>query len=155
MTLSRPTLIILAGLGSAAMMLGALGFQYIGEMAPCKLCYWQRYPHIAAIVIALIALVIPGRLWPLLGALAALTTAGIGIYHTGVERKIWEGPASCSSASMEGLSVEALLDQIRNTPVVRCDEVAWEMLGLSMPSWNALASIILALIWLWAARSRV
>lgn len=155
MTLSRPTFIILAGLGSAAMMLGALGFQYIGEMPPCKLCYWQRYPHIAAIVIALIALAIPGRLWPLLGALAALTTAGIGIYHTGVERKFWEGPASCSSASMEGLGVDALLDQIRNTPVVRCDEVAWEMLGLSMPSWNALASLALALVWLAAARSRV
>ena len=112
MTLTRTHLILLAAGGSAALMLGALAFQHIGGMAPCKLCIWQRYPHVIAIVIGAIALAASGRLLPLLGALAALTTAGIGAYHTGVERKWWEGPSSCSSTGTDGLSADDLFDQI-------------------------------------------
>ncbi|WP_298675008.1 disulfide bond formation protein B [uncultured Lentibacter sp.] len=154
MTLSRTHLILLAGLGSGLLMAGALGFQYLGDMPPCKLCYWQRYPHIAALVIALVGLRASGRVWPLLGAGAALTTAAIGLYHTGVERKLWQGPSSCSSGEISGLSGAELLAQILSAPIVRCDEAPWELLGLSMASWNAVASIVLALVWLAAARRR-
>lgn len=144
-------LITLAAGGSAALLLGALGFQYIGEMAPCKLCYWQRYPHAAAVGIGVLALIIPGALLPYLGALAALATAGIGAYHTGVERGWWEGPSTCTSGPIGGLSPDQLLDQIMAAPLVRCDEVPWEMLSLSMASWNAIASLGLALLWVAAA----
>ena len=47
---------IAAALGSAALMLGALAFQHIGGMAPCKLCIWQRYPHMVAIALGALAL---------------------------------------------------------------------------------------------------
>jgi len=157
MMFTRPNLIFLAAGGSAAMMIGALLFQYVGDMAPCKLCYWQRYPHVAAIVIGVLALAIPGRGLPLLGALAALTTAGIAAYHTGVERKWWAGPESCSGggSGLGGLSGSDLLDMSAPAGVVMCDEVPWEMFGLSMASWNGVASLGFALLWLMAARSRV
>ncbi len=144
-------LIVLAAGGSAALLLGALGFQYIGEMAPCKLCYWQRYPHAAAAGIGLLALIIPGAVLPYLGALAALATSGVGAYHTGVERGWWEGPSTCTSGPIGGLSPDQLMDQIMAAPLVRCDEVPWEMLSLSMASWNAIASFGLALLWISAA----
>ena len=151
----RTALIILAMAGSLAMLAGAFAFQYIGGLAPCHLCLLQRWPHAAALAIGLLALAIPGRLLPLAGAAAALTTAGIGIYHTGVERLWWAGPTSCSAGSIAGLDVKDLLDpSIVVAPVVRCDEVAWQMLGLSMASWNVVLSLGLALIWLLAARSR-
>ena len=86
------------------------------------------------------------------GLLAALTTAVVGGYHTGVERGWWEGPSSCSSGSTAGMSPDELMDQIMSAPLVRCDEVAWQMLGLSMASWNMLASLLLALFWLMAMR---
>lgn len=157
MTFSRPTLIFLAASGSAALMIGALLFQYVGEMAPCKLCYWQRYPHVAAIVIGVIALAVPGRGLPLLGALAALITAGIGSYHTGVERGWWPGPESCSGGGngLGALSGGDLLSMDLPTGVVMCDQVPWEMFGLSMASWNVLASLVLVVLWLLAARNRV
>ena len=147
-------LIRLATAGSAALLLGALGFQYIGEMPPCKLCYWQRYPHVAAVIIGVIALILPWRgSWlPVIGGLAALTTAGIGGYHSGVERGWWEGPSSCTSSSIGGLSTDDLLAQIMEAPLVRCDEIPWQMFGLSMASWNMLASLALAIIWFMAAR---
>jgi disulfide bond formation protein DsbB len=151
----RTALIILAMAGSLAMLAGAFAFQYIGGLAPCHLCLLQRWPHAAAVAIGLLALAIPGRLLPLAGAVAALTTAGIGAYHTGVERLWWAGPTSCSAGSIAGLDVKDLLDpSIVVAPVVRCDEVAWQMLGLSMASWNVVLSLGLALIWLLAARSR-
>jgi len=155
MTLHRRTLFLLAAGGSALMMLGALGFQYIGAMPPCDLCYWQRYPHIVAVALGLLAFLLPrAALLPLavLGAIATLTTAAIGFYHTGVERDWWEGPAACTSADVSGLSSDQLFDRIMAAPIVRCDEVPWEMFGLSMASWNTLASLLLAVLWIMAAR---
>ena len=128
-------------------MLGALAFQYIGDMPPCKLCYWQRYPHIAAIVIGCLALLMTTRLLPVLGAVAALITAGIGGYHTGVERTWWEGPSSCTSGSISDLSTDDLMAQIMSAPLVRCDEVPWELFTLSMASWNMIASLMLFALW--------
>ena len=156
--LSRPTLIFLAAGGSAALLIGAYLFQYVGGYPPCALCWWQRYPHFAAVAIGLLAAMVPGRALPLLGALAALATGGIGVYHTGIERGWWPGPESCTGAgtgALGGLSGDALISLDAPTGLVMCDEVVWQMLGLSMASWNALASFGLALIWLMAARSRV
>lgn len=152
--MTRKTLCLIAAGGSAALLLGAFAFQYLGGMPPCKMCIWQRWPHGFAVVMGLLALWIPGRAIPMAGALAALTTAGIGAYHTGVERKWWEGPNSCTSGSVDGISADDLLNQIMNAPLVRCDEVPWEMFTLSMASWNAIVSFGLVFIWLAAVRAK-
>ena len=148
---TRAHLIVLATLGSAAVLAGAFVFQAFGY-APCHLCLLQRWPHAAAILIGVLALVSGWRLLPWLGAAAAMTTAGLGLYHTGVERQWWQGPTTCTSGSIAGVDPKALLDQILAAPIVRCDEVAWQMLGLSMASWNAVASLVLAGIWIAAVR---
>jgi disulfide bond formation protein DsbB len=145
---------VLALIGSAGLLLGALAFQYIGGMAPCALCIWQRWPHVVALAGAG-ALVVPGVLLPLIGAGGAAASGGIGMYHTGVERGWWPGPASCSAGGdLSGLSAEELLAQIMAAPVVRCDAVPWEMLGLSMASWNAVVSFGIAGLWLVSLRLR-
>jgi disulfide bond formation protein DsbB len=147
-------LILLAAGGSAALLLGAFGFQLLGY-APCHLCLLQRWPHAAAILIGGVALVFRGWLWPLLGALAAATTAGLGLYHTGVEQQWWQGPTTCTSGGVGSLTPDQLLAQINAAPLVQCDQIAWQMFGLSMASWNMLLSAALALVWLMAAaRSR-
>ena len=154
--MTRRGLTIIAFGGSLALLLGAFAFQHFGGLAPCKMCLWQRWPHAMAVVIGVGALLAPWGILLLLGALAALTTAGIGVFHTGVERGWWQGPTSCSSGDIGGLSAEELLNQIMEAPLVRCDEVAWAMAGLSMASWNALISAGLALVWLaaWRASAR-
>ena len=151
MTAERRWIILAAG-GSALLMLGALAFQHLGGMPPCKLCIWQRWPHVVAIGIGIVALALPGRGLPVAGALAALATSGIGFYHTGVERGWWEGPASCSSSGVTGLSADELFEKVMSAPLVRCDEVPWELLGLSMASWNAVFAFVLMVFWLNAAR---
>ncbi|MEE2944948.1 MAG: disulfide bond formation protein B [Pseudomonadota bacterium] len=149
MTKSQATLLLT--LASATMILAAWGFQYIGGYPPCKMCYWQRYPHFAAIVIGCLALALKTKIFAWLGALAMLITAGIGIFHSGVERKLWDGPSSCSSSSIDGLSSDELFNQIMSAPLVRCDEIPWEMFGLTMANLNALASLAFAAGWLWVA----
>ncbi len=151
----RSTYMILAAGGSAALLLGAWGFQYLGGLAPCKMCIWQRYPHFAAVVIGALALMLPKlNPLPLIGAFAALITAGIGFFHAGVEQGWWEGPSTCTSGDIGGLSAEELMNQIMAAPLVRCDEIPWEMFGLSMAGWNAALSAVLVLLWLAAWRAK-
>jgi disulfide bond formation protein DsbB len=153
--MTRTQFILIAAGGSAAMLAGAYGFEIIGGMQPCQLCWWQRYAHMAAIVIGVLALLLKGRSLPYLGAVAALAGAGIALFHTGVERAWWEGLASCSGGSIAGVSVADLLNPAAQVAApIRCDQVAWEMAGLSMASWNGLASLALAVIWLFAAAKR-
>jgi disulfide bond formation protein DsbB len=151
--MTRNLMITLAAAGSLALLLGAFGFQYIGGLAPCQLCLWQRWPHAAAVLIGVLALWLGGRVLPVLGALAALTTAAIGVFHVGVEQKWWEGLASCTVNAMEGVSGADLLNtEIVVAAPVRCDAIAWAMMGVSMAGWNVILSVVLALIWLMAAR---
>ncbi|WP_088624952.1 disulfide bond formation protein B [Oceanicola sp. 22II-s10i] len=142
--------------GSALLLLGALAFQFLGGIAPCKMCYWQRYPHVAAVVIGLIALALPSRLLAWLGAAAAAATAVIGVYHAGVEMKLWQGPTSCTgNGSLGGLSGSDLLSTDGPLDIVMCDVVAWSLAGISMAGWNAILSFGLAAIWVMAATRRV
>ncbi|MBV1863929.1 MAG: disulfide bond formation protein B [Rhodobacteraceae bacterium] len=150
--MTRQQLILVATLGSAMMLAGAFGFQIIGEMPPCKLCLWQRWPHGAAVLIGLLAMLLPFRALSYLGALAAATTATIALYHSGVELNWWEGPTSCTSGSVSGISVDDLMKQIMAAPVVRCDEIPWSLGGISMAGWNGIISLGLAVIWLASAR---
>ena len=153
--MTKRTLIMLASSGSAALLLGAWAFQHIGELPPCRMCIWQRYPHGVAVILGVLAFALPGiRPLPLLGALAATTTAGIGFFHAGVEEDWWEGPTTCTSGPIGGLSADELLDQIMSAPVVRCDEIPWEMFGISMAGWNGLLSTAFVLIWIAAWRVR-
>lgn len=149
-------LMLLAAGGSLALLLGAFFFQALGY-APCKLCIWQRWPHGVAIGAGALVLALgPMLLLGVVGLAGALTTAGIGVYHTGIERGYWEGPADCTGAgdSLAGMSGADLLSLDVPVDIVMCDEVAWAFLGLSMASWNALASFGLAAIWFMALRQR-
>ena len=151
--MSQRRLIAIAGLGSLFLLLGAWGFQSVGY-APCKMCIWQRWPHGAAAAFAAVALVMPVVPVLLAGALSALTTAGIGAYHVGVEHGWWPGPASCSGSgdSLAGLSGAELLSTEGAVDIVMCDEVVWSFLGISMAGWNAILSFGLVFAWLAAWR---
>ncbi len=149
--MTRAHFILLAAGGSAVLLGGAFVFQMLGY-APCKMCLWQRWPHAVAILIGIVALkLLPNRLVAWLGAAAAAATASIGLYHTGVERDWWEGPTSCTGGGLGGLDGEDLLS-FDAPGIVMCDEVAWQFLTLSMASWNALFSLVLAALWILAAR---
>lgn len=140
---------LLAGAGSAALLIAALGFQAAGY-APCELCILQRWPHVAAVALAgLIWLTGWVRPLALLGMIAAGVAMGLAIYHTGVELSLWAGPTHCSGAigDLANMSARDLMTRLQNAPVVRCDEVAWRFLGISMAGWNAILSAGLAAVW--------
>jgi disulfide bond formation protein DsbB len=138
--------------GSLALLLGALGFQYLGGLAPCPLCIWQRWPHGIAIALGLLILARPSRGVAFLAGLVVLAGAGIGLYHAGIEQGWWPGPTTCTAPAPGTLPAGELLDQILETPAVLCDQIAWSLWGISMAGWNAILSLGLA--WLWFRASR-
>ncbi|MEP5729602.1 MAG: disulfide bond formation protein B [Sulfitobacter sp.] len=152
--MNRKTLVGIATLGSLVVLLGAFGFQHIGGLLPCKMCLWQRWPHAAAIVIGVVLYLDGPRALAWLGAFATATTGTIGVYHAGVEWRWWPGPTSCSGGgtdlgAMDGSDLLAL-----DTPtgVVMCDEIVWQLFGLSMAGWNAVIAFGLTAVWIMAAR---
>jgi len=120
-----------------ALLGGALGSQYVGRLHPCEMCYWQRWPHGAAILLAAAAFVIPAKSRTLtaLAALAIAISGAIGVYHAGVEIGWWEGVTTCTAGG--ALS----LDQLMKVPLVRCDQIQWSLFGISMAGWNAIISL--------------
>jgi disulfide bond formation protein DsbB len=149
--MSRNTLVLAAAGGSLLLLAGAFLFQALGY-PPCPMCLWQRYPHAAAVLLGVPALLLGGALWPALGALAALTGSGLGLLHAGVEQGWWTVQTACvGGAGLSGLSGAELLST-EAPPLVMCDEIVWSFLGLSMAAWNAALSLALAAVWLAAAR---
>ena len=150
---SKRQILFLCGLASAALLTAAFGFEYLGGLAPCKLCLWQRWPHAGVIVFCLMGTTGVLRSGPafLMIALCAAGTAIIAGYHVGVEQQLWRGPTSCSGA-LTSMSASDLLDSLLATPVVRCDEIAWSFADISMAGWNMLFSSGLAFLALLACR---
>ena len=148
----------LALLVPAALLAGALGSQYYGGLYPCEMCHWQRWPHYAALALALLSFAMRGqpdrgRSFVWLAALAIFTSGAIGVYHAGVEAGIFEGLTTCSAALSGGSSADILAD-IMATPLVRCDQIQWSFLGISMAGWNAILSIGSASVISWLSLRR-
>src|SRR5262245_761996 len=142
---------LIAMLGSGALLGGAYYFQYVMGLSPCEMCYWQRWPHMVAIAAGLLALVTFA--WPrlalifmLIAITALIATAAIGVFHVGVEYHWWTGPQACSGNIPRGLTPEELKRYLFSAKMVRCDEPAWKMWGISMAGWNAIASAALAFV---------
>lgn len=131
----------LAFLLPAALLGGALISQYGFGLYPCEMCMWQRWPHYAAIVFALLALFFRSNAWsrPLVvaAALLILVSGLIGGFHAGVEYGWWEGLTSCATNIPAGGN---MLDSIMNAPLVRCDVAPWSLFGISLAGYNFLLS---------------
>lgn len=143
----------------AALLAGAFGSEIFGGLYPCEMCWWQRYAHFAALALALVSLLMRkapdrGRSFVWLAALAILTSGGIGAYHAGVEIGIFEGFTQCTSTAGAGLSGEELLKAVMAAPLVRCEDIQFSFLGISMAGWNAILSILAALSILWLSLRR-
>ncbi|MDE1938784.1 MAG: disulfide bond formation protein B [Alphaproteobacteria bacterium] len=150
--MSAQNIAALAGAYSLAMILGALGFQYIGGVVPCEMCHWQRWPLDAAILIGfggaiLFASGLIGRKMTVAMAWLALiliaVTGLIGAYQAGVEWKLLPGPASCTG---DRFIATSMTDLSHVAPVVRCDVAAWRLFGISLAGYNAIFSLGVSLL---------
>jgi disulfide bond formation protein DsbB len=148
---------------AAATIAGAWYFQLVLDIRPCPLCLEQRYVYYFAIPFALLTALAAAKPAPrgaLIVALAvlgvaALGNAVLGSYHAGVEWGFWQGPTDCTGPIGDLGSAGTLFDRLDSVKVIRCDEVQWRFLGLSLAGYNALISLLMAAIAGWGiARSR-
>ena len=134
---------------------GALLSQFGFGLHPCEMCYWQRWPHQAAIILALLALLLNRndkamRALTLLAAIAIAISGLIGIFHAGVEYGLWEGLTTCSTTHTGPIS----LDEIMAAPIIRCDVAQWRLFGISLAGFNAIFSLGAAALVLTLLRRR-
>ena len=142
---------------AAATLAGAWFFQLVLDIQPCPLCLEQRYAYYLAVplgvVIAIAAAKDAPRVVVIAGlailALAAFANAGLGAYHSGVEWGFWKGPTECTGPVVNLGSAGNLLDRLDTVKVIRCDEVQWRFLGLSLAGYNVLISLLMAAIAAW------
>lgn len=135
---------VLAAAVPAALLGGAYIGQYAFHLWPCEMCWWQRYAHFAALALALLGLVRPARgQLTRLAAVAILIGGLLGLYHAGVEYGWWQGFTACTSEIQLG---DDPLAAIMNAPMVRCDQVQWSLLGISLAGFNFLISVPAAVL---------
>lgn len=139
-----PALVLLV---SAAVLGTALASQFLGGLRPCHLCIYERWPYVATIVLGAAALFLPGisarRVLLALCGAVFLFGAGLAAYHVAVEQHWVQGPVTCTGGG-PATTIEDLRRQLMATPIVRCDEIAWSWLGISMAGYNFIASVLLA-----------
>jgi disulfide bond formation protein DsbB len=142
---------------AVATLAGAWFFQLVLEILPCPLCLEQRYAYYLAVPLGALVAIAAARGAPrlllLVGliilALAALGNAGLGTYHAGVEWHFFQGPTDCTGPVGNLGSAGNLLERLDTVKVIRCDEVQWRFLGLSLAGYNVLISLLMAAIALW------
>ena len=142
---------------AAATIAGAWFFQLVLDIQPCPLCLEQRYAYYALIPLSALIAIGAMRGGPrgvllvglVLLALAALANAALGTYHAGVEWGFWKGPTDCTGPVGNLGSAGSLLERLDTVKVVRCDEVQWRFLGISLAGYNVLISLSMAAIAAW------
>jgi disulfide bond formation protein DsbB len=158
---SNPALVAALAVGLIAMatLAGAWFFQLVLDIRPCPLCLEQRYAYYLMIPLAVLVAIAAAKDAPrglvvtglMLLALAALANAVLGGYHAGVEWKFWQGPTDCSGPVVDLGKAGSLLERLDTVKVIRCDEVQWRFLGLSLAGYNVLISLAMAAIAIWGA----
>jgi disulfide bond formation protein DsbB len=142
---------------AAATLAGAWFFQLVLEILPCPMCLEQRYAYYFAVPFAALLALAAAKGAPrsvvLAGlailALAALGNAVFGTYHAGVEWGFWKGPTDCTGTGFNPGSAGSLLDNLDKVKIIRCDEVQFRFLGISLAGYNALISLLMAAIAVW------
>jgi disulfide bond formation protein DsbB len=139
-----------------ALLGGAWGAQLIGGLYPCEMCHWQRWPHYAALVPGVLALVVPGRarVFAALAAVLIAVSGAIGVFHAGVEYGWWPGVTGCTSTL--DLSGGDAMAAVLRAPLIRCDVAQWTLGGVSLAGFNAILSLggALAILVLLTRRTR-
>jgi disulfide bond formation protein DsbB len=142
---------------AAATLAGAWFFQLVLEILPCPLCLEQRYAYYFAVPFAGLVAFASARGAPrgvvlaglVILALAALGNAILGGYHAGVEWKFWPGPTDCTGSGFNPGKAGSLFDNLDKVKIVRCDEVQFRFLGISLAGYNAVISLLMAAIAGW------
>ncbi len=141
-------------LAMAATVGTALAFQHLGGYIPCKLCFEQRYPYYVGMPLMALALLSTLLHWPavvtrgllILGGLLMAYGLYLGVYHAGVEWAWWSGPTDCAAVAPVDTGGNGVLDAINTIIPPSCDKAALRVLGLSFAGWNAVVSLILAVV---------
>lgn len=138
--------------------------EHWGGLVPCALCLLERWPYRIAMVLSLLAFLLPralARLALWLVVLTMLAGAALGAVHVGVEQGLWPSPLpECAAPHIAGGTASQLLASMPAHPAKPCDAPSYLVPGLplSMAAMNliyaAVFAVTLASVLLRPARRR-
>jgi len=120
------------------------------NLTPCKLCVWQRWPHVLNIIIVLMLVTssIDRRILLCIGVTNMFLAQLLAAYHFGLEEGYWVNVFTCSGIpDLNNVNTKDLLESLKNTPISSCEQPQWALLGISLAGWNTFVSLILNLLW--------
>ncbi|HEY1932846.1 MAG TPA: disulfide bond formation protein B [Acetobacteraceae bacterium] len=133
-TIPLRTLALLCALIAGAALATALVSEHWEGLAPCALCLVERWPYRVAIVLGLLAIVVPPRLARILlmfAVAAVLADAVIAFVHVGVEFHWWPSPLpECAAPHISGGTLAEQLASMPAHPAKPCDSPSYLIPGL-------------------------
>ena len=136
--------LVAAAIATAALF-AALYFQHVLGYQPCQMCLWQRWAYYIGVPLLLIAAFTGSRGLLLIAAIIFAANATLGLYHSGVEWDLWQGPATCGAGADLSGSGDLMAD-LQSVRVVPCDEAPWRFVGLSFAGWSMIVCTVVAAI---------
>ena len=140
-------LIVLAIIYSS-ILVSAYFIQYVLNVPPCQLCYYQRYPYYFATIVIILAFFKKINLKQvfILLLFASFVSASLSFYHIGIEQSFFDELGSCTSDTKSN-NAEHLLKELQKQPVISCKNISFQIFGLSLATINFILSIILVLLY--------
>ena len=140
-------LIVLAIIYSS-ILVSAYFIQYVLNVPPCQLCYYQRYPYYFATIVIILAFFKKINLKQvfILLLFTSFVSASLSFYHIGIEQSFFDELGSCTSDTKSN-NAEHLLKELQKQPVISCKNISFQIFGLSLATINFILSIILMLLY--------
>ncbi len=140
-------LIVLAIIYSS-ILISAYFIQYVLNVPPCQLCYYQRYPYYFATIVIILAIFKKINLKHvfILLLFTSFVSASLSFYHIGIEQSFFDELGSCTSDTKSN-NTENLLKELQKQPVISCKNISFQIFGLSLATINFILSIILVLLY--------
>jgi disulfide bond formation protein DsbB len=140
-------LIVLAIIYSS-ILVSAYFIQYVLNIPPCQLCYYQRYPYYFATIVIILAFFKKINLKQvfILLLFTSFVSASLSFYHIGIEQSFFDELGSCTSDTKSN-NTENLLKELQKQPVISCKNISFQIFGLSLATINFILSIILMLLY--------
>ena len=129
---------------SFLILTSALIIEYVFGYQPCSLCLIERIPYGLSIIILLLNFLFKKNhlFYSVLLMLIFLFSTIISIYHLGIEQGLLVESSICTSQYLDLITKEQVLNSLKELNI-SCKNVAFKIFGLSLTTYNILASILM------------
>ena len=133
---------------SALIIILAYIVEIFAKVPPCELCIYQRIPYFLVVFFfwSYIFYFKKKKVFLLLALILFIINFLLSFFHSLVERGFVNYSSSCTSNNNNFEDIESLRQSLENTPIAKCDEIIFSVMGLSLANINLIVLTLLIII---------